>query len=82
MELVKDNTILKRAVNIQNARQQEIVGKEQELQLLRQQLNHYQEQLRHLEMSNYTLSVHLRQTQSPEPGPSPSKFPDYNRDVF
>lgn len=49
--LSKDNHILKRAVQIQNARQQEAEEKMKELAATRQMVQQYQEQLRTLEVS-------------------------------
>mmetsp|Transcript_22082 Transcript_22082/g.26521 ORF Transcript_22082/g.26521 Transcript_22082/m.26521 type:complete len:276 (-) Transcript_22082:672-1499(-) len=57
----RDNTILKRAVAIQNSRQQEYANKDLELEQLREAVVQYREQLRTAEMNNYALAVHLRQ---------------------
>mmetsp|Transcript_37988 Transcript_37988/g.82604 ORF Transcript_37988/g.82604 Transcript_37988/m.82604 type:complete len:278 (-) Transcript_37988:410-1243(-) len=62
--LARDNTILKRAVAIQNARQQEHANREQEVAQLQQTIVQYQEQLRNAELHNYALSMHLRQATS------------------
>mmetsp|Transcript_13226 Transcript_13226/g.25298 ORF Transcript_13226/g.25298 Transcript_13226/m.25298 type:complete len:291 (-) Transcript_13226:629-1501(-) len=59
--LARDNTILKRAVAIQNQRQQEYTTREAEVVQLQQTVVQYQEQLRHAELHNYALSMHLRQ---------------------
>ncbi|KAF8407154.1 hypothetical protein HHK36_006280 [Tetracentron sinense] len=61
--LVRENTILKRAVAIQYERQKEYDNRSQELQHLKQLVSQYQEQLRTLEVNNYALSMHLRQAQ-------------------
>lgn len=60
-ELAKDNSILKRAVAIQNSRLQELSAREDELAALRQMLAQYQEKVHALEMSNYSLALHLKQ---------------------
>ncbi|XP_077214784.1 uncharacterized protein LOC143849599 [Tasmannia lanceolata] len=61
--LVRENTILKRAVAIQHERQKESDEKSKELQHLKQLVSKYQEQLRTLEVNNYALMMHLRQAQ-------------------
>ncbi|KAH6771916.1 hypothetical protein C2S52_005347 [Perilla frutescens var. hirtella] len=61
--LLKDNAILKRAVSIQHERQKEYDERNAEAQQLKQLLAQYQEQLRTLEVSNYALTMHLRQAQ-------------------
>jgi len=61
--LLRENTILKRAVAIQHGSQQEYAEKNQELQHLKQLVSQYQEQLRTLEVNNYALTVHLKQSQ-------------------
>ena len=48
--LVRENSILKRAVAIQHERQKEYEDKNRELQHLKQLLSQYQEQLRTLEV--------------------------------
>lgn len=60
-EALKENHILKRAVQIQNARVQEAAQKEQEIQHLNQIISQHREQLRQLELSNYSLTLHLQQ---------------------
>eukprot|EP00899_Mesostigma_viride_P010255 jgi/Mesvir1/19230/Mv11534-RA.1 len=62
-QLVHDSSILKRAVQIQNQRVQELQSHERELVQLREAVAHFQEQLKAAEKSNYALSVHLRQAQ-------------------
>eukprot|EP00976_Prorocentrum_cordatum_P093364 1189342-Prorocentrum_minimum.AAC.4 len=62
--LARDSTILKRAVAIQNQRQQEHAHREQEVAQLQQTIVQYQEQLRNAELQNYALSMHLRQATS------------------
>ncbi|TYK29606.1 CUE domain-containing protein [Cucumis melo var. makuwa] len=61
--LLRENTILKRAVAIQHERQKEFEDKNLELQHLKQLLAQYQEQLRTLEINNYALTMHLKQAQ-------------------
>ncbi|KAL9249293.1 hypothetical protein AKJ16_DCAP18730 [Drosera capensis] len=61
--LKEHNTILKQAVVIQHERQKEYEGMAQELQHLKQLVPQYQEQLRNLEVTNYTLRMHLKQAQ-------------------
>lgn len=61
--LLQENTILKRAVSIQNERQKEYEDKNHELQNLKQLVSQYQEQMRTLEVNNYALTMHLRQAQ-------------------
>ncbi|XP_058115539.1 uncharacterized protein LOC131258317 [Magnolia sinica] len=61
--LIRDNTILKRAVAIQHERHKENDERNQELQHLKQVVSQYQEQLRTLEVNNYALTMHLRQAQ-------------------
>uniref|UniRef100_A0ACD5XU74 Uncharacterized protein n=2 Tax=Avena sativa TaxID=4498 RepID=A0ACD5XU74_AVESA len=61
--VVKENTILKKAVAIQHERQKEHEERNQELQQLKQLVVQYREQIRSLEINNYALSMHLRQSQ-------------------
>lgn len=49
--LLRDNTILKRAVSIQHERQKECDERNSEVQQLKQLLGQYQEKLRTLEVS-------------------------------
>lgn len=48
--LIRDNSVLKRAVSIQHERQKEYEGRNQEFQHLKQLVSQYQEQLRTLEV--------------------------------
>lgn len=48
--LLRENSILKRAVTIQHERQKEYDERTQEVQQLKQLVSQYQEQLRHLEV--------------------------------
>ncbi|XP_077222932.1 uncharacterized protein LOC143856563 [Tasmannia lanceolata] len=61
--LIRENTILKRAVAIQHERQKECDDRSQEMQHLKQLVSQYQEQLRTLEVNNYALTMHLKQAQ-------------------
>ncbi|XP_068638896.1 uncharacterized protein [Aristolochia californica] len=61
--LLRENSILKRAVAIQHERQKEYDERNQELQQLKQLVPQYQEQLRTLEVNNYALTMHLRRAQ-------------------
>lgn len=61
--LLRENSILKRAVAIQHEVQQEYTVRDQELQHLKQLVPQYQEQLKTLEMNNYALTMHLKQAQ-------------------
>ncbi|GAX85112.1 hypothetical protein CEUSTIGMA_g12532.t1 [Chlamydomonas eustigma] len=60
-ELQKESLILKRAVQIQNTKIQERTIQEAEVQQLHMSLLQCQEQVRTLEMSNYSLALHLQQ---------------------
>ncbi|CAM8923050.1 unnamed protein product [Rhodiola kirilowii] len=75
--LVQENSILKRAVAIQHERQKDYEDKSQELQHLKQMISQYQEQLRTLEVNNYALAMHLKQSQQ-----SNSISGRFNPDVF
>ncbi|PSS17835.1 Desmoplakin like [Actinidia chinensis var. chinensis] len=76
--VLRENTILKRAVAIQHERQKEYDDRNQEVQHLKQMLSQYQEQLRTLEVNNYALTMHLRQAQQSN-NSVPGRF---NPDVF
>lgn len=57
--LVRENTILKRAVSIQNERQKEYDERNQEVQHMKQMIAQYQEHLKNLEvMHKRTILVH------------------------
>ncbi|KAJ4845511.1 hypothetical protein Tsubulata_013033 [Turnera subulata] len=75
--LIRENSILKRAVAIQHERQKDFEDKNRELEHLKQLVAQYQEQLRTLEVNNYALSMHLRQAQ--QSSTLPGRF---NPDVF
>lgn len=61
--LIQENSLLKRAVTIQHERQKEFEDRGQELHNLKQMVSQYQEQLRTLEVNNYSLTMHLKQAQ-------------------
>ncbi|GAV75440.1 CUE domain-containing protein [Cephalotus follicularis] len=61
--LIRENSILKRAVAIQHERQKEHEDRSQEMQHLKQLVSQYQEQLRTLEVNNYALTMHLKHSQ-------------------
>ncbi|KAM7480331.1 hypothetical protein LguiA_028544 [Lonicera macranthoides] len=75
--LLRENSILKRAVSIQHERQKEYDDKTQEVQHLKQLVSQYQERIRTLEVNNYALRMHLRQAEGNNSIPG-----DFNRDVF
>lgn len=75
--LLRDNSILKRAVAIQHERQKEYEDKNQEVQHLKQMIAQYQEQMRTLEVNNYALIMHLQQAQ--QGNSIPGRF---NPDIF
>ncbi|XP_071711680.1 uncharacterized protein [Rutidosis leptorrhynchoides] len=75
--LVRENTILKRAVSIQHERQKDYEESTREIQHLKQLLSMYQDQLRTLEVNNYALTMHLKQAQ--ESSSMPGRF---HPDVF
>ncbi|XP_055832417.1 uncharacterized protein LOC129901298 [Solanum dulcamara] len=61
--ILRDNAILKRLVAFQHERQKEHNDRIQEVQQLKQLISQYQEQLRTLEVNNYSLKMHLQQAQ-------------------
>ncbi|XP_022767522.1 uncharacterized protein LOC111311930 [Durio zibethinus] len=61
--LLDKNQILRRAVAIQHERNLEQEGKEREVQHLKLTLSQYLEQVRTLELNNYTLRLHLQRAQ-------------------
>ncbi|KAI3771706.1 hypothetical protein L6452_02873 [Arctium lappa] len=61
--LIQENALLKRAVTIQHERRKEFEDRDQELHNLKQMVSQYQEQLRTLEVNNYSLTMHLKQAQ-------------------
>ncbi|KAF5835697.1 hypothetical protein DUNSADRAFT_6976 [Dunaliella salina] len=60
LDTQRENTILKKAVQIQNSKLNEKAGQDQELQQLRQIISQYQEQVHSLELQKYSLSLHLQ----------------------
>lgn len=58
-EVLRENAILKRAVQIQNARMQEAGARDAEVAALTATVAQYQERMRSLELSNYSLALHL-----------------------
>lgn len=64
-EALRENHILKKAVQIQNTKLHEAaVSREQEVAALKQSVAQYQERLRTLEMNNYSLALHLQKATS------------------
>ncbi|KAK1422443.1 hypothetical protein QVD17_25562 [Tagetes erecta] len=61
--LLRENTILKRAVGIQHERQKFYDDSTREVHHLKQLLSMHQEQLRTLQVNNYALTMHLKQAQ-------------------
>jgi hypothetical protein len=61
-ELVRENQIFKRAVQIQNSKLQAAKAThEEELAHMRGMLGQYQEKMKQLELANYSLAMHLQQ---------------------
>lgn len=75
--LLRDNQILKRAVTIQHDRNLEFEEKLKEVQQLKNIISQYQEQVRTLELNNYTLKIHLQRAQ--EANSIPGRF---HPDIF
>lgn len=75
--MLREGHILKRAVAIQHERQQEHEGRTRELQQAKQVIGQYQEQVRSLELNNYTLRMHLRMAQDASSMPG-----RYHPDVY
>lgn len=61
--VIRENSILKRAVAIQHERQKDYENRNREVEYQKQMVSQYQEQLRTLEINNYALSMHLKQAQ-------------------
>ncbi|KAK8928767.1 hypothetical protein KSP39_PZI017805 [Platanthera zijinensis] len=61
--LLRDNQILKRAVTIQHERNLEFEEKAKEVEQLKNIINQYQQQVRTLELNNYSLKIHLQRAQ-------------------
>lgn len=75
--LLRDNQILKRAVTIQHERNLEFEEKVKEVQQLKNIISQYQEQVRTLELNNYSLKIHLQRAQ--EANSIPGRF---HPDIF
>ncbi|XP_039128758.1 uncharacterized protein LOC120264930 [Dioscorea cayenensis subsp. rotundata] len=75
--LLRDNQILKKAVAIQHERNLENDERLKEVQQLKHIISQYEEQVRTLELHNYTLRVHLQRAQ--EDTSIPSQF---HPDIF
>jgi hypothetical protein len=58
-KLQEENAVLKKAVQIQHRQLQERAGQAEEVVQLRAALTQYQEQVRMLEVNNYSLTMHL-----------------------
>ncbi|KAL0683927.1 hypothetical protein Bca4012_050775 [Brassica carinata] len=76
-DLMKDNTVLKRAVAIQHERQKAFEDANQQLELLKQAIPQYQEKIRNLEMNNYALNLRLQQAEQGN-----SMLERFNPDVY
>lgn len=63
----RDNQVLKRAVAIQHERQKDYDDKNQEVEVLKPMVVRYQEELRTLRVSNYGLSLQLRNAEQGRP---------------
>ncbi|KAI3761508.1 hypothetical protein L1987_51926 [Smallanthus sonchifolius] len=61
--VLRENTILKRAIAIQHERQKDYNDSTREVQHLKQLLSMHQEQLMTLQVNNYALTMHLKQAQ-------------------
>ena len=59
-DMERENALLKRAVAIQNARLQELTGKEEEVAQLHHALHSAKERIQGLEVQNYSLQMHLK----------------------
>lgn len=85
-EAMRENTILKRAVQIQNTRMQEMATREQQashqasqdslqMQQLKQMVVQYQAKIQQLEMNNYKMTMHIRNADAAARQGS-NRFPD------
>jgi chromosome segregation ATPase len=74
-EVSRENAILKRAVQIQNAKLQEASAKDEEITGLKQMLGQYQERLRQMELNNYSLALHLQKATN-DSFQTPNRPPD------
>lgn len=75
--ILKDNNILKKGIQIQHERNLEQDEKLKEVPQLKHFISQCQEQIRKLEMDNYTLRIHLQRAQEAN-----STSSHYNRDIF
>jgi hypothetical protein len=80
-ELVKENAIYKRAVQIQAGRMQAKAALEEEVTALRGAVAQYQERCTRLEMHAYSLALHLQQATAAGGGPASHLGPN-PPDVF
>ncbi|KAF8050140.1 hypothetical protein N665_2038s0013 [Sinapis alba] len=76
-DLMKDNTVLKRAVAIQHERQKAFEDANQQVDLLKQVIPQYQDKIRNLEMNNYALNLRLQQVEQGNP-----MLERFNPDVY
>lgn len=74
-QVTQENAILKRAVQIQNAKLQEASAKDEEIAGLKQMLGQYQERLRQMELNNYSLALHLQKATN-DSFQTPNRPPD------
>ncbi|MEW5305583.1 MAG: hypothetical protein WDW36_008115 [Sanguina aurantia] len=74
--LQKENLILKRAVQIQNSKLQERAATEAEMLQLRHMTAAFQEQVKQLELSNYSLALHLQKATTSSYGSTQHRNPD------
>ncbi|KAG9444961.1 hypothetical protein H6P81_016301 [Aristolochia fimbriata] len=75
--LLRDNQILKKAVAIQHDRHLEQEEKMREVQQLKNMISQCQEQVRNLEINNYTLKLHLQRAHDSSSIPS-----HFHPDIF
>jgi hypothetical protein len=81
-ELNRENALLKRAVAIQNARLQELGGKDTESTELQAALQAAKERIHALEVHNYSLQVHLKRATEAQGPASMLMTPPKNPDVY
>jgi hypothetical protein len=75
-KLQEENTLLKKAVQIQHRQLQERAQQAEELTQMRGMLTQYQEQVRTLEINNYSLALHLQKATCSGAYPHQSHNPD------
>lgn len=78
-DLSRENSLLKRAVAIQNSRLQELMGREAEVNELRATVEAAKSRVHALEVQNYTLQLHLKRATDSYDALSPGRP---NPDVF